>query len=53
MKSVPTTGVSIKLPSDLVQAVDRLAEAEERSRANMICVLLRVALPTRQKTDEQ
>ena len=44
--------VSHTLDSDLMAAVESVADAEQRSRSNMIAVLLREALDARQPAQE-
>jgi metal-responsive CopG/Arc/MetJ family transcriptional regulator len=44
-----SVGVSVRLPADLLEEIDRLAEEERRTRGNVIRLLLEDALKQRQK----
>lgn len=47
-----TTKVGIRLPTGIVGKVDSEAEREDRTRTNMIAVLLREALDARARAQE-
>jgi metal-responsive CopG/Arc/MetJ family transcriptional regulator len=42
-----TTGVSVRLPNDMLASIDRLANDERRTRGNAIRLLLEEALQVR------
>ncbi len=42
-----TTGVSVRLPTNMLQAIDELALTERRTRGNVIRLLLEDALKAR------
>jgi metal-responsive CopG/Arc/MetJ family transcriptional regulator len=44
-----SVGVSVRLPADLLEEIDRLAEEERRTRGNVIRLLLEDALKQRQR----
>lgn len=46
-KDSPKVGITFYLERPVVQDIDRLAESEHRSRANLITVLLQEALEAR------
>lgn len=46
-EGVGTTGVSVRLPNEMLDRVDRLADEERRTRGNAIRLLLEEALEQR------
>jgi len=46
-----TVGVSVRIPTEMLREIDRLADQERRTRGNMVRVLLEDAL--KQRTEGQ
>lgn len=44
MRAPGSTKISVSIPQDLVDAIDAIALKEERTRSNMVTVLLRRAV---------
>lgn len=46
------TTCTLSLPPNLLSQLDKLAQQEDRSRSNMVAVILRKELETRQEADD-